>query len=79
MDEILIDAYLHQQNLGNKNGNAMTTIAMDSILKELKTYFPNKPLSKEKIKDNMKHIKGKFNTCFDLFKNGLSGFGWDEN
>ncbi|CAK8540884.1 unnamed protein product [Lathyrus sativus] len=77
MDEILLDAYLHQQTLGNKNGNSMTTSAMDSILKELKTHFPDKPISKEKIKDHMKHIKIKFNSCYDLFQNGLSGFGWD--
>ncbi|CAK8566027.1 unnamed protein product [Lathyrus sativus] len=50
---------------------------MDIILKELKTHFPDKPISKEKIKDHMKHIKTKFNCCYDLFQNGLSGFGWD--
>ncbi|CAK8570500.1 unnamed protein product [Lathyrus sativus] len=77
MDEVLLDAYLHQQTLENKNGNSMTTSAMDSILKELKTHFPDKPISKEKIKDHMKHIKTKFNSCYDLFQNGLNGFGWD--
>ncbi|CAK8541916.1 unnamed protein product [Lathyrus sativus] len=50
MDEVLLDSYLHQQTLGNKNGNSMTTSAMDSILKELKTHFPDKPISKEKNK-----------------------------
>ncbi|CAK8540092.1 unnamed protein product [Lathyrus sativus] len=25
----------------------------------------------------MKHIKTKLNSCYDLFQNGLSGFGWD--
>ncbi|CAK8538557.1 unnamed protein product [Lathyrus sativus] len=77
MDDVLLDAYLHQQTLGNKNGNSMTTSIMDSILKELKTHFPDKPISKEKIKDHRKHIKTKFNSCYDLFHNGLSGFGWD--
>ncbi|GAU41192.1 hypothetical protein TSUD_26170 [Trifolium subterraneum] len=77
MDEVLIDAYLHQQTLGNKNGNSMTTSAMDNILAELKKYFPDKPISKDKIKDHMKHIKTKFNACYDLFKIGLSGFAWD--
>lgn len=51
MDEVLIDAYLHQQTLGNKNGNSMTTSAMDSIFQELKNHFPEKPVSKDKIKD----------------------------
>lgn len=53
MDEILIDAYLHQQTLGNKNGNN----AMDNILQELKTHFLDKLVSKDKIKDHMKHKK----------------------
>jgi hypothetical protein len=78
MDEILIDAYLYQQTLGNKNGNSMTTSVMDSILQELKTHFPDKPITKDKIKDHMKHIKTKFNVCYDIFKNGLSGFAWDD-
>jgi hypothetical protein len=64
--------------LGNKNGNIMTTSAMDSILQELKTHFSDKPITKDKIKDHMKHIKTKFNVCYDIFKNGLSGFAWDE-
>ncbi|CAL5211370.1 unnamed protein product [Lathyrus oleraceus] len=67
MDEVLIDAYLHQQTLENKNGNSMTTSAMDSILKELKIHFPERPISKEKIKYHMKHMKTKFNSCYDLF------------
>ena len=33
MDEVLIDAYLHQQTLGNKNVNCMTSTTMESILK----------------------------------------------
>ncbi|GAU51826.1 hypothetical protein TSUD_416120 [Trifolium subterraneum] len=77
MDEVLIDAYLYQQTLGNKNGNSMTTSAMDNILQELKTHFPDKPITKDKIKDHMKNIKTKFNVCYDVFKNGLSGFAWD--
>ncbi|XP_057446058.1 uncharacterized protein LOC130738156 isoform X2 [Lotus japonicus] len=77
MNEVLIDAYLHQQTLGNKNGNAMTSNAMDIILQELQNHFPDKAISKEKIKDHMKHLKSKFTSCYDLFKNGLSGFSWD--
>jgi len=77
MDGVLIDAYLHQLTLGNKNGNSMTKSAMDNILEELKSHFPDKPISKEKIKDHMKNIKAKWMPCYDLFQNGLSGFGWD--
>lgn len=77
MDGVLIDAYLHQLTMGNKNGNSMTSSAMDNILEELKNHFPDKPISKEKIKDHMKNIKAKWTPCYDLFQNGLSGFGWD--
>ena len=41
MDEVLIDAYLHQHTLGNKNGNSMTSKAMDNIVIELKHHFPD--------------------------------------
>ena len=55
----------------------MTSSAMDSILEELKNHFPDKQISKEKIKDHMENIKAKWTLCYDLFHNGLSGFGWD--
>jgi len=70
MDEVMIHAYLHQQTLGNKNRNCMTPGTMDNILQELKNNFPDKPISKEKIKDH-------FNGCYDLFKNGQHGFVLD--
>jgi hypothetical protein len=77
MDEVLIDAYLHQLTLGNIIGNSMTKSAMDNILKELKSQFSNKPISKEKIKDHMKNIRAKWMPCYDIFQNALSGFRWD--
>jgi hypothetical protein len=77
MDGVLIDAYLHQLTMGNKNGNSMTSSAMDNILEELKNHFPYKPNSKEKIKDQMKNIKAKWTPCYDLFQNDLSGFRCD--
>lgn len=49
---------------------------MDNILQELKNYFLNKPVSKDNIKDNMKH-KNKVQCLLRLFKNNLSGFAWD--
>lgn len=58
-------------------GNSMTSTAIHSILKEMKDHFPDKPLSKDKIKDHVKHLKSKFTACYDIFKNGLSGFRWD--
>ena len=78
MDEVLIDAYLHQHTLGNKNGNSLTSFSMDNIFQELKTHFPDKPITKDKIKDHMKNIKAKFSPCYDIFKNGLSGFAWNK-
>ena len=52
-------------------------ISWNNIFNQLKQHFPDRTISKKKIKDHIKHIKAKFNSCYDLFKNGLSGFAWD--
>lgn len=48
----LNDTYLHLHIFENKIGEIFTTYALDTIVKELKYKFPNKPLDKEKIKGN---------------------------
>ncbi|KAJ3699658.1 hypothetical protein LUZ61_003363 [Rhynchospora tenuis] len=76
MDEALIDAFVHQHELKNRNGGTFTSHAYDQIVKELKEAFPDKPIDKEKVKNRMKYIKKGFGTCYDLFRN-ISGFGWN--
>ncbi|KAJ3691674.1 hypothetical protein LUZ61_020838 [Rhynchospora tenuis] len=76
MDEALVDAFVHQHELKNRNGGTFTSHAYDQIVKELKEAFPDKPIDKEKVKNRMKYIKRGFGTCYDLFRN-ISGFGWN--
>ncbi|XP_039146886.1 uncharacterized protein LOC120284157 [Dioscorea cayenensis subsp. rotundata] len=76
MDDALIDAYLHQQAMGNRVGGTFTTHALDNIVNEMKDKFPDKPIDKEKLQNRMKNIKRPFTRCYDIFKNGMSGFAW---
>lgn len=77
MDDVLIDAFLHQHNLGNRVGGNFTPHAYHNILQELKMRFNDKSFDKGKIKNRIKYIKRNFSNCYDLFKNGMSGFAWN--
>ncbi|KAG6474137.1 hypothetical protein ZIOFF_068061 [Zingiber officinale] len=77
MDDALIDAYLNQHNIGNRVGGTFTTHAFENIVNELKEKFSDKLIDKERIQNRMKHIKRCWFSCYDIFKNGMSGFGWD--
>ncbi|WOL20471.1 hypothetical protein Cni_G29276 [Canna indica] len=78
MDDMLVDAFLYQHNMGNRVNGTFTTFAYDNIMKELNSKL-NKNLSKEHIKNRWKSLKANFAKCYDFFKNGLSGFAWDRN
>ena len=69
----LDDVLLHQHHLGNRNGSVFTTHAYDNIVKELQENF-EKPIDKQKVKNHIKTIKYNWSDCYDVFKNGLSGF-----
>ena len=73
--DVLIDAPLHQHHLGNRNGSVFTTHAYDNIVKELQEKF-EKPIDKKNVKNRIKTIKCNWLDCYDVFKNGLSGFAW---
>ena len=77
MEDVLVDAYVHQHDLGNRQGGTFTLKALDEILLEMRNRFPDKVFDKTKAKNHMKKLKSKFALCYDLFKNNLSGFGWD--
>ncbi|XP_019431498.1 PREDICTED: L10-interacting MYB domain-containing protein-like [Lupinus angustifolius] len=76
MDNTLVEAFLHQQNEGNRVNGTFTTAAYEAIVKELQEKF-ERAFGKEKVKGRWKLLKRRFSKCFDLFKNGLSGFAWD--
>ena len=75
MDDVLIDAFLHQHRVGNRASGTFTTQAYDNILAELREKF-EKPIDKVKVKNHIKTVKSNFASCYDLFTNGLSGFAW---
>ncbi|KAJ4800219.1 Myb/SANT-like DNA-binding domain protein [Rhynchospora pubera] len=75
MDTILINAFVHQQDIGNRVNGTFTTHAYENIVNELKVAFPDKPVDKAKVMNRMKYIKKGFGSCYDLFRN-LSGFSW---
>ena len=49
MDDAFIDAYLHQQTMGNRVEGTFTTHVLENIVNELKSKFPNKPIDKAKV------------------------------
>ncbi|PHU26244.1 hypothetical protein BC332_04576 [Capsicum chinense] len=78
MDDTLVDAYCHEDALGHRFGGTFTTHAMDNIVKELRSKFPNKVINKEKINNWMKAIKRQFTKFYDTFhQSGMIGFAWD--
>ncbi|KAJ4764230.1 Myb/SANT-like DNA-binding domain protein [Rhynchospora pubera] len=77
MDDALIDAFIHQKNIGNRVNGTFTTKALDNILKEVSDKFKDVSFDKAKIKNRMKYIKRIFGPCYDVFKGGLSGFSWN--
>ncbi|XP_019264837.1 PREDICTED: uncharacterized protein LOC109242431 [Nicotiana attenuata] len=79
MDDALIDAFYHEHTLGNRIGRTFTAQAIDNIVKEMQSKFPDKILTKESVHNRMRNIKTKFSKCYDTFQNGMSGFVWDSN
>ncbi|GLT68042.1 hypothetical protein SLA2020_403050 [Shorea laevis] len=75
MDEALMDAFLHQYNLGNRVNGSFTTKAYEHIVNELKEKL-RKDVNKDKVKNHMKTLKANISRSHDLFKN-LSGFSWN--
>ncbi|KAH0713630.1 hypothetical protein KY289_009589 [Solanum tuberosum] len=77
MDDALIDAFCHEQELVNRVGGSFTTHVLDIILRELRSKFPNKILNKERIQNRMRNIKKQFSKYYDTFQMGMIGFAWE--
>ncbi|GLT92209.1 hypothetical protein SLE2022_100590 [Rubroshorea leprosula] len=75
MDEALMDAFLHQHNLGNKVNGSFTTKAHENMVNELKEKL-GKYVDKDKVKNRIKTLKANLSKSHDFFKN-LSGFSWN--
>ena len=76
MDDALVDAFLHQVIIGGRVNGTFTSKTYDDIVKELVEKF-HMETNKDKEKNQQKTPKKNFHECYDIFKNGLSGFGWN--
>ncbi|GLT26306.1 hypothetical protein SLA2020_013870 [Shorea laevis] len=74
MDEALMDAFLHQHNLGNRVNGSFTTKAYENVVNELKEKL-GKDVDKDKVKNRIKTLKANLSKSHDLFKT-LLGFSW---
>ena len=70
--------FLHQVIIGGRVNGTFTFKAFDDIVKELVEKFL-KEINKDKVKTQQKTLKKNFHECYDIFKDGLSGFGWNDS
>ena len=78
MDNTLVDAFLYQVIIGGRVNGTFTSKTYDDIVKELVENFHmeiNKDKVKDKVKNQQKTLKNNFHECYNIFKDGLSGFG----
>ncbi|XVF14257.1 hypothetical protein REPUB_Repub09cG0042900 [Reevesia pubescens] len=76
MDDALVDAFLQQHNMRNRVNGTFIKLTYDNIVIELKEKF-ERDIEKEKVKNRWKTLKTNFSKCYDLFKQGMSGFSWN--
>ena len=66
--------FLHQVIIGGRVNGTFTFKAFDDIVKELVENF-HMEINKDKVKNQQKTLKNNFHECYNIFKDGLSGFG----
>ena len=76
--DALVDAFLHQVIMGGRVNRTFTSKAYDDIVKELVEKF-HMEINKDKVKNRQKTLKKNFHECYDIFKDGLSAFGWNDS
>ena len=74
MDDALVDVFLHRVIIGGRVNETFIFKAYDDIVKELVDKF-DMEINKDKVKNRQKMLKKNFHECYDIFKEGLSGFG----
>ena len=77
MDDALVDAFLHQVIIVGRVNGTFTSKVYDDIVKKLVENF-HMETNKDKVKNRQKTLKKNFHECYDIFKNGLSGSGWND-
>ena len=74
--DALVDSFFHQVIIGGRVNGTFTSKAYDDIVKELVKKF-HMDINKDKVKNWQ--MKKNFHECYDIFKDGLSGFGWNDS
>ena len=74
IDDALVDDFLHQVIINGRVNGTFTSRAYDDIVKELVEKF-DMEINKDKVKNRQNTLKKNFHECYDIFKDGLSGFG----
>ena len=77
MDDALVDTFLHQVIIGGRINGTFTSKTYDDIVKELVEKFYME-INKNNVKNRQKTLKKNFYEC-NIFKDGLSGFGWNDS
>ena len=70
--------FLRQVIIGGRVNGTFTFKAFDDIVKELVENFLME-INKDKVKNQQKTLKKNFHECYDIFKDGLNGFGWNDS
>ncbi|KAL4643273.1 hypothetical protein ACB092_02G081200 [Castanea dentata] len=78
MDDNLVDAFLYQVIIDCRVNETFTSKAYDDIVKELVEKF-HMEINKDKIKNRQKTLKKNFHECHGIFKDGLSGFEFNDS
>ena len=64
MGDAFMDTFSHQVIIGGRVNGTFTSKAYDN---------------KDKVKNQQKTLKKNFHECYDIFKDELSGFGWNDS
>ncbi|KAK4412555.1 hypothetical protein Salat_2902600 [Sesamum alatum] len=75
MDEILLDAFVAEDEKGNRHDGTWTSTTFDNIVKECLEKFGH-VIDKENVKNRQRTLKMNFAACYDAFR-GHSGFAWN--
>ncbi|KAK6927717.1 Myb/SANT-like domain, partial [Dillenia turbinata] len=71
MDEVLLNAFIEEEDKGNRIDGTWTTTAYTNSVKKL-----GFTINKEHVKNHLRTLKNNFGICYDFF-HGNSGFGWN--
>ncbi|KAL7591988.1 hypothetical protein Lser_V15G35484 [Lactuca serriola] len=77
MDNVLVEALVKEDDIGNRVNGTFTSQAYVNMIAGLSKEF-NKPITKDQLKNRMKTLKCNFSKWYDMYRGtSLSGFSWN--